>query len=94
MMRYARRLLCLLLCASACAPTVVDEINGIGDAGAGPRPGAMGLDPAARGYAVVSGDYAVTSVGLLKSDGSVRVRDFINSGSAPTGLVTAVSGAC
>ncbi len=43
-------------------------------------------------YGVVAGDRTVTSISLLEPDGDVLARDFINSGSAPAGLVTALSG--
>ena len=49
-------------------------------------------DPAPLGFAVVASDYTSTSIALLDRDGSVLMRDFVHSGSATTGLVTALSG--
>ena len=53
--------------------------------------GACGTDQAAL-FAVTANDYETTSVSLLAADGSILCQDFINSGSAPTGLSTALSG--
>lgn len=52
-------------------------------------------DPASkepRAYGVVASDYAVTSIGLLKPNGKMLSGDFVHSGSAPVGLVAALSG--
>lgn len=43
-------------------------------------------------FSVISNDYETTSISLLDTDGKVTCKDFINSGSASTGLSTALSG--
>lgn len=64
---------------------------------------AIGCDPENRGiegigplgesgYAIVASDGTATSVALLEPDGAMRKARFIDSGSASTGLVTALSG--
>jgi len=53
--------------------------------------GVEGVDGVS-GYAVVSSDYTSTSIALLNADGTILDADFINSGSAPVGLVTVLSG--
>lgn len=79
-------LLVLLLALTACEPQQGDDTNGLGsdeDSGVSESP---------RGYAVVSGDYSVVSIAILHADGELREREVIHSGSAPAGLVTALSG--
>ena len=44
------------------------------------------------GFAVIASDYTVSSISLLDSEGLMAAPDFVNSGSASTGLVTALSG--
>jgi hypothetical protein len=81
-----------LVAACAPDPAVGGPRRGIGhsDAGIGTRDASLGSRP--RGFAVVSSDYTVTSVGLLDAAGAQLRDDFIDSGSASTGLVTALSG--
>jgi hypothetical protein len=43
-------------------------------------------------YAVVSSDWSAVSVSLLGADGTLLADNYINSGSLPAGLVTALSG--
>lgn len=75
----------------ACSPDPQAPIEGIGarDAAADARPG---LDPEPFAYAVVAADYTVSTIALLEPDGTLLKRDFVNSGSARAGLVTALSG--
>lgn len=70
----------------ACEPSESMETSGIGD------DQDSGTLEAPRGYAVVSGDYSVVSIGILRPNGELREREIIHSGSAPAGLVTALSG--
>ena len=79
----------LLACAGACSPDQMDDSRGLGASDAGEHDAGA---PSARGYAVVSGDYSVVSIGVLHPDGELREREIIHSGSATTGLVTALSG--
>lgn len=84
--------LLLWLLLNACTPPVDDRIDGVGDlldAGAVDAGNPAGAPLA---YAVVASDYTVTSVGLLGPDASPLALDFLHSGSAPAGLVTALSG--
>lgn len=69
----------------ACSPEAASGEHGLGDDDAG-------TTSSPRGYAVVSGDYSVVSIGILRPDGTLREREIIHSGSAATGLVTALSG--
>jgi hypothetical protein len=43
-------------------------------------------------YAVMASDRTVTTIALLRPDGRLLVSDLVNSGSAPAGLSTALSG--
>lgn len=52
--------------------------------------GSVGPEPV--GFAVVSGDRTVTSISLLGPTGALLAPDFVHSGSATAGLVTALSG--
>lgn len=58
-----------------------------GDAGDAGEPARTGPQ-----YAVVSSDYMATSISLLGESGDLLADDYINSGSARAGLVTALSG--
>ena len=81
------RLFVLGASLAGCSPETMSNGAGIG---ADDADAAVGDSP--RGYAVISGDYTVISVGVLHPDGELREREVIHSGSAPTGLVTAFSG--
>jgi hypothetical protein len=91
--RFIRSGTSLLFIAAlaACEPNETDETNGLGEDDAGHDPDG-GSPESPRGYAVVSGDYSVVSIGILHPDGELREREIIHSGSAPAGLVTALSG--
>jgi hypothetical protein len=91
-MKHASLSLFLVSAAlAACEPERSEETNGLGEDDAGAR--ADGGSPdSPRGYAVVSGDYSVVSIGILHPDGELREREIIHSGSASAGLVTALSG--
>ena len=92
-MRLWRMLIALGCCvALACTPKVPSEREGLGDAGAQSADAGDGLEPSPRGYAVVSSDYESSLVSLLDAKGTVLRREFIHSGSASAGLVTALSG--
>jgi hypothetical protein len=86
------RLCALLWLVAGCTPTSPSDVLGLGDASASSADAGAGLDPQPRGFAVVSSDYTVTMISLLSTDGDVLRRNFIDSGSATTGLVTALSG--
>ncbi|MFI5308898.1 MAG: hypothetical protein ACHQ53_16185, partial [Polyangiales bacterium] len=92
MLRTPLIVLALALPAGACTPKISGKLRGIGDAAASDASSRAGLEPTPRGYAVVSTDYSVTSVSLLKPDGTPLQRDFVDSGSSSAGLVTALSG--
>lgn len=79
------------LALAACTPAELDHGRGLGHADGG-LDGDGGAAGSPRGYAVLSGDYTVVSIGALHPDGTLRERVIIHSGSAPTGLVTALSG--
>jgi hypothetical protein len=85
--------LALLIFAAVlgCSPIRSEGTNGLGEDDAGTSPDG-GSPESPRGYAVVSGDYSVVSIGALHPDGELREREIIHSGSAPAGLVTALSG--
>src|SRR5947207_2599761 len=90
--RHAMLLCTLVLCAD-CTPASNRGIEGVpgfgtSDAGA-PAPGE---DPEPLAYGVVASDRIVTSIALLEADGTLLRRDLVDSGSAPPGLVTALSG--
>jgi hypothetical protein len=91
--RFIRSNASLLFIAAlaACEPNDTEGTNGLGEDDAGDAPDG-GSPDSPRGYAVVSGDYSVVSIGILHPDGELREREIIHSGSAPTGLVTALSG--
>jgi len=74
-----------------CSPDNNETTNGLGEDDAGDNADG-GTPESPRGYAVVSGDYSVVSIGVLHPDGKLREREIIHSGSAPAGLVTALSG--
>jgi hypothetical protein len=74
-----------------CSPDKNETTNGLGEDDAGDNADG-GVAESPRGYAVVSGDYSVVSIGVLHPDGELREREIIHSGSAPAGLVTALSG--
>jgi hypothetical protein len=80
----------------ACDPNRTEETNGLGEDDASASDAGEdadgGMPESPRGYAVVSGDYSVVSIGILHPDGKLREREIIHSGSAPAGLVTALSG--
>jgi hypothetical protein len=90
---FIRSISLLLISAAlvACEPDRSEETNGLGEDDAGDD-GDGGVPDSPRGYAVVSGDYSVVSIGILHPDGELREREVIHSGSAPAGLVTALSG--
>jgi len=98
--RYFKAVLCacaVALVAVACTPKQPAAIRGVGELGDrdGGRPrsdAGLALDPEPLGYGVVASDYTVSSISLLDADGLLLQRDFVNSGSAPAGLVTALSG--
>jgi len=79
----------------ACSPQERDGLRGVPgfatgagedvDAGA-----ARDAEPLA--FGVVASDRTVTTIALLDPDGRLLARDFVHSGSAPAGLVTALSG--
>ena len=54
--------------------------------------GPVFIDPEACRVVAVQSDYLATSVSLLRADGTLCVDNLLHSGSAPPGLVTAVSG--
>jgi hypothetical protein len=85
-------LLAILLCASGCAPETPSGIDGLGDAGTRKAAADAAVDALAQGFVMVSSDYDVTTIGLLKLDGTIWKRELIHSGSATAGLVTALSG--
>lgn len=76
----------LLLACEPAAPTGVQAVDGFG-AGAD-----ASVDDEPLAFAVVSTDRTVSTVALLDPGGEVLAEDFIHSGSAPVGLVTALSG--
>ncbi len=101
----SRELLCVIgVCALACSPaerTDIDGIEGFGDEAPSEDSTAAGgssaaepsfVDPEPLAFGVVAGDRTVVSITLLQPDGDMLAQDFINSGSASTGLVTALSG--
>jgi hypothetical protein len=81
--------LLLVLGCQAQTPHAIDAVSGFG---AHPHEPAAGLDPEPFAYAVMSTDRTVSSIALLEPGGDVLRRDFVDSGSAPAGLVTALSG--
>ena len=75
----------------ACEQAPVDPIEpvaGFGDADAGADAGPGDV----LAYAVMSSDRTVTSIGLLKPDGSLLRPELVHSGSARAALATALSG--
>jgi hypothetical protein len=82
----------LLAGQSACSPDEMQGSRGLGIDDGGDAGRDDGGVSSPRGYAVVSGDYSVVSIGVLHPDGKLREREIIHSGSASTGLVTALSG--
>jgi hypothetical protein len=50
------------------------------------------LDGASIAYGAVSSDFTATAISILGPDGEVVADDYIDTGSAPSGLVTALSG--
>ena len=85
--------LALLVLLAACSPSPAQPIGAVAGLGGGDAgPPVPGLDPSPLAFAVVSSDYVVSSVGLLSPQGQVLSGEFIGSGSAPPGLVTALSG--
>lgn len=81
-----------LLLALGCEAQVPHAIAPVPGFGAHAHEPAAGLDPEPLAYAVMSSDRTVTSIALLEPGGDVLRRDFVDSGSAPAGLVTALSG--
>ncbi|HEY2734438.1 MAG TPA: hypothetical protein VGI70_10665, partial [Polyangiales bacterium] len=59
---------------------------------AAPEHDALSSTAQAARFAVVDSDYTATSISLLDADGALLRDDFIDSGSATSGLVTALSG--
>lgn len=88
--RAGSSLLLLTLACEAQTPHAIEAVPGFG-AHASSALGA-GLDPEPLAFAVVCSDRTVTSVALLEPGGDVLRRSFVDSGSAPSGLVTALSG--
>jgi hypothetical protein len=84
------------IASHACSPEPREGIEGVGDLGDGGADAAQadadGRDREPSAFGVVSGDYTVSSIALLAPDGALLDADFIDSGSATAGLVTALSG--
>jgi hypothetical protein len=84
-----------VLALLACSPQQREGLRGVPGFGAdAPTDGdaGTGLEPEPLAYAVAASDRTVTTIALLEPDGRVLARDFVHSGSAPAGLVTALSG--
>jgi len=80
----------LALGCSAQAPDAIEGVPGFGrDA---PRAPGGGRDPEPLAFAVMSSDRTISSIALLEPDGELLRRAFVHSGSATSGLVTALSG--
>ena len=86
-------LLALAACDEAPAPKDLPTFGG-NDAGSEVETEDDGGKPERTGpqYAVINSDWTATSVSLLGLDGTVLADDYINSASANSGLVTALSG--
>jgi hypothetical protein len=79
----------------ACGPDDRAGVRGVPGFGADAREGddaGPGHAPEPLAYAVVASDRTATTIALLDPDGTMLARDFVHSGSAPAGLVTALSG--
>jgi hypothetical protein len=92
-MRKSRRtwiapVVCLALLACDDEPESKSRPQFEADGGADAGPS----DSRGPAYAVISSDFAATSVSLLAADGDIVADDYLNSGSTGTGLVTALSG--
>ncbi|HMI94226.1 MAG TPA: hypothetical protein VK509_22795 [Polyangiales bacterium] len=81
---------CLALGCSAQAPDAIEGVAGFGRNA--PRAPDDGLDPEPLAFAVVSSDRTISSISLLQPDGELLRGAFVHSGSATSGLVTALSG--
>ncbi|MDH5674279.1 MAG: hypothetical protein OEZ06_19150 [Myxococcales bacterium] len=86
----AALLLAVLSGAAGCDPDEPPPLEALGQSDGGLTGPENTNGPAL--FGVVSTDRSVTSISILRADGSVLARDFIHSGSATTGLVTALSG--
>jgi hypothetical protein len=85
---------CALFCACAQprhSRSGVDGVEGFGEPDPAHAPG-KGQDAEPLAFAAVASDRTVTTIALLGPDGKRLRADFVDSGSASAGLVTALSG--